>query len=223
LEVAKSVQGIVSKNKSPVKNLEAVNNEITNISENQVKPFLESHPEKIYPKVLEKRLESIEPPTLFKADATLERTFNLTKQRMMEVIRDEAQKSLENGEVFDNVKLWETRIKIDDMMQKEFGNAIFNSEKNSAVKSAYYSMRGEINNFIAERTPGADEGFLSMMKKLSNMYSARQNIAESAHKLLNTNMIMRFIKTHPTLMKGIEISGLGGIGLYGASKVLTGK
>lgn len=210
-EVAKSVMGFVNKNKSPVSNLKSVNKEIARISVKEVKPFLEANSKKLYPNVLTKKLEAVEPATLIKTDRTLENTFDLVKRRIIEVVVAKAD---------DTPSLWDTRIDIDGLMKKEFGDRLFDPDKNFAVKDAYLKMRRAINDLIAQQTP--NKTFINQMKKLSNMYIARQNIAENSWRLLETNAFQRFLKSHPALVKGFKWTTILGGGGYGLRRLLKG-
>jgi len=219
LSVAESVKGIVKSNRNPVDNLRAVNESITDISENEVTPLLKENPAKINYKSLDKKLGQVNPPTLMKADKTLENTFNLVKQRIMEVVKETAT---------DNFSLWEARKDIDKMMQNEFGEAIFNPEKNSAVKSAYLQMRRVLNEEIATMTPNSGDNFLALMKDLANKYSARQNIAENSYKLLTDSILSQLMKQYPALVNILKALGaVGGFGIggvaVGVGKKLLGK
>lgn len=216
IEVAESVKNIVSKNKSPVKNLTRVNKEISRISEDEVKPFLRANPKPFNGATLRSRLDTIEPQTIFKADPTIENSYKLVKQRIMEVVEKSNHKKTMEG-------LWETRKDIDDMMENEFGDAVFNPEKGSAVKRAYLDSRRVINDFIADST--GDGVFKAKMKQLSNMYEARHNLAEKSYRLANSNVFKRFGQNHPVIRKTAKFvagSGIAGGGIAGASRLFSG-
>jgi len=204
LEVAKSVQDVISPRQNIVKNLERVNNKIARVSENEVLPFLKKNRTDIPEKEIAKALDKIEPSPLVKTDRTLENTFSLVKKRMLEVIREK--------KAYDNVKLWRRRIDMDEMMKNEFGDRMFNPEKNFAVKDAYLKGRDAINDLITTKTPGGKAGFGDQMKLLSKMFRARYNMAEGSYKMVGTTAIKRMLQKYPWLKRIVAYGLLGGGG-----------
>ena len=213
INVAKSVQGIVNPKVNPVENLTSVNNEIARISQNEIRPVLERNPLKVNIDSLGKSLSKIEPPAIMKTDNVLENTYNLVKQRIVQTIQEANPKNA--------AELWDSRIAIDKMMDDQFGPKLWDPDKNFAIKSAYLDMRQAINKIIADNL-AKKEGveFVNQMQKLTNMFSARYNVAEGVYKFMETNALNRFLKMHPTTSK-IVGGAVGGsaIGILG-SKLL---
>lgn len=189
IEVAKSVQGIVSKGKGPIDNIINVNQEIGRISEKEIKPFLQKNPAIFNKKTLNAHLQStVQPADFIRADPVLQNTYNLARQRMLDVV-DRHPKNMEG--------LWEARKEFDAIAEKQLGNLDPTSEKATAIKQAVLDTRAAVNDFIAQNTPNGDEVFKGKMKTLSHMYSARSNIAEQNYKLLDKNAIERWAKQNP--------------------------
>ena len=90
----KDVQGIVKPGASPVKNLVSINREIGRISEKEITPALKragvttpiSKEAPGWNKTVQ-RLTDIEKPDIIKADSTLDKTYDLVKQRMIDQIQ----------------------------------------------------------------------------------------------------------------------------------------
>jgi hypothetical protein len=205
LQVADSVKGIVKPNVSAAANNAAINQEISRISEQEIKPFLDKNPAPFNQKTLSAYLDkSVSIPNYIKADPVLENTYNLTKQSLMDEVAKFPKTT--NG-------LWEARKSFDQVAENQIGKLNPQSEKVSAVKQAILDFRRAANDFIAERTPGGDAEFKAKLKDLSNKYAARTNIAENNYKLVNKGFFERFKTQHPTATKVIKgaakVAGVG--------------
>jgi len=176
---AESVRGIVKPGASPVENLTNLNKEIARISTDEVRPALREAGKTIpisdqapgWNSTV-KRLADIEKPDIIKADSTLNKTYDLVRQRMIDQIKK--QPATVEG-------LWDARIAFDKVVQDQFGDVAFDSEKNTAIKRAVSDMRKEVNAIIGERVPK----YKDLMSKLTNMYDARYNIAEQFQSLVD--------------------------------------
>lgn len=176
---AKDVQGIVNPKASPVDNLTSLNKEISRISEEEISPALEKAG-KTTPisdkapgwNTTVQRLNDIPKPDIIRADATLDKTYDLVRNRMIEQIKK--QPATVKG-------LWDARKSFDSIVKEQYGDVAFDSEKNTAIKRAITDMRRTVNDIIGERVPE----FKSQMSKLSNLYDARYNIAEQFQDLVN--------------------------------------
>lgn len=206
IDVAKSVENLVSRKNGPLDNIASVNQEITNISENQITPLLQNNPSIFNLKTLDARLKTIEKPDFIKADPVLDRTYDLVRQRMLDVVSKGKK---------DMLGLWQSRKEFDAIAEAQLKNLNPESAQASVVKKAVLDTRRAVNEFIAENTPRGDASFKELMRRLSNMYEARGNIAEQNQALLNKNAITRWVKSNPHKAHLIgEI--LGGIGLAGS-------
>jgi len=204
--VAQSVKGIVNPKSSSIKNLNKVNDAISTISEKQVKPFLQQSPRPFNVATLESKLRAIEPPDIIKSDATLKNTYNLIRDRMIGTVK-KSKKTMDG--------LWDARKEFDNIIGDQFGDIIYSSEKNTAVKRGVLDMRRAVNDFIGDSIGNSQ--FKDYMSQLSNMYVARHNIAEKSYKLFETTGIQRFFQTHPLLKKGVKYGGYGAAGVVGGT------
>lgn len=198
---AKSVEGIVVPGESPVKNLSNINNEISRVSDKEILPALKAKPAAFNVKTVESRLNSIEKPDIIKADPVLDKTYDLVRQRMVDQVKKQP-KTMEG--------LWNARKEFDKVVKDQFGDAAFDSEKNTAIKRAISDMRKEINNMIGEQVPE----YKIQLDRLSNMYDARYNIAEQYQDLVNKGGVKAWEKLNPKKASAIKWGiGLTGIGV----------
>lgn len=209
---AKSVQGIVKPGVSPITNLTKLNQEISRISEKELAPALEKAGS-INPinektpgwNKITQRLKDIEKPDIIKSDPSLDKTYDLVRQRMIEQIQKQPP----------TVKgLWEARKSFDKVVEDQFGDAAFNSEKNTAIKRAISDMRREVNSIIGDRVPQ----YKDQLAKLSDMYEARYNIAENFQNILDQGGWARFKTLNPKMAASLKW-GSGAVGLGAAEKI----
>lgn len=206
-EIAESVSHVVKKNNGVVANINAVNDEISRVSQKEIRPFLEKNNKPFNQQTFRARLNKIEPPRMVKGDATLNNTYNQVKELMLEKVAQHPK---------NNTGLWDARIAFDKEIEREFP-ALYGSEKYTAIKQAVADVRRVANDFIGMSTPNLT--FKEQLKRLSNIYVARENIAENSYRLLESNVISRFAKQHPNLTKTVKY-GLGiGLPLAGASRI----
>lgn len=195
-EMAKDVLSVSKAGRNVAETLYDINKAIPQISENEVRPFLRANPRAFNVQTINSRLNAIEMPDLFKTDDTLGKTYNLVRQRMVQVI-EKNPKTMEG--------LWDSRREFDKIVKEQFGDAAFDSEKNTAVKRAIQDMRREVNNFIGDEI--GDNTFKNQMRRLSNLYEAQYNLGEKFYDLRNTNALKRWIKENPGKAKAIGIVG----------------
>ena len=209
-KIAQDVQGLVSKRNSPVRNIANITNEMGRISESEVRPFLRSNPSAFNTNQFRSFLKkNVEMPKLFKADPAMERSYNLVLDTATDVIGDST-KTMEGA--------WDARQVFDDIIDKQFGDAIYNPQSNlsSPVKQAVLDVRRAWNEFIVANTPKTNghNVFSTNMRKLTNMYSARHNIAEQNWRLVNGTAFARWKAQNPGLWTAIKL-GLPTTGIIG--------
>lgn len=204
-----SVRGIVDPKRNPVENNTLINNEIKRTTEEELLPYLQSNPRIFNVATVNNRLRSIEMPDLFKSDDTLSRTYNLVRQRMVGAIQSQP-KTMEG--------LWNARKQFDREVKEQFGDAAFDSEKNTAIKRAIQDMRREVNDYIGEEI--GDGQFKQYMGKLSHMYEARDNIAEKAYDLLNSDKYSRIWKRLTPRQRSLALWGTGVLGASAGAKIV---
>ena len=203
LRMAENVKGVVNPKSSMTSNIKAINKEIARVSEKEVRPGLKGVASDPIESTVN-RLKNIEKPDIVVADTTLDRTYDLVRNRMIQQI--EKQPPTLEG-------LLNARQDFDKMVIDQFGDVAFDSEKNTAIKRAVKDMRGEVNAMIAEKAPQ----YSKQMEKLTDMYDARYNIAEKVYTDLNKGGYARLKSLYPKATKTAEITaGAAGLGLTGA-------
>lgn len=210
---AKSVEGIIKPGANPVDNLTNLNKEIARISEKEVAPALDragatvpiSEEAPGWSKIVQK-LSDIEKPDIIKADSTLDKTYDLVRNRMIEQIQ--RQPATVKG-------LWDARKSFDQVVKNQFGDVAFNSEKNTAIKRAISDMRRGVNDMIGERVPE----YKPLMDKLSNMYDARYNIAEQYQNLLDKGGVKAWKTLNPKKAAALKWGAILG-GAAGTKELL---
>lgn len=206
IDVANSVKDVVSKNNGPIDNIVNINERIAQISDNEIRPFLRSNPAPFNIRTLNARLKKIEPPEFIKADPVLQRTYDLVREKILKVV-DKNKKTTE--------ALWDSRKEFDAIAERQLGNLDPLSGQGNAIKQAVLDMRRAVNDFIADSVPNGDANFKAQLKRLSNMYEGRTNIAEQNYKLLDKNFIERWRKQNPQKARLLQ----QGLGLAGATAV----
>lgn len=207
-ERMEAVRNIVNPGKSAVENNTRLNNEIARIAKEELEPFLQANPRAFNAQTINSRLKTLKMPDLFRTDKTLENTYNLVRQRMMGAI-ERNPKTMEG--------LWKARKEFDQEVVDQFGDAAFNSNSSQAIKRAVRDMRSQVNDYIADEIGGTD--FKQYMKRLSNIYAVRDNVAEKAYKQLGTTRFKRWWDKLSPTQKTLVLTGAGSIG---AGKILFG-
>ncbi len=153
--------------------------------------------------------DTVEMPDFIKADPVLERTYALTRQRMVEM----ASKGTQNME-----GLWDARKGFDSVAEKQVGSLDPTSKEASVIKRAVLDTRRAVNDYVIKNTPNGEELFGDKMRRMTDLYEARGNIAEQNYKLLNKNAVMRWVKQNPTKAKYVgyllTTVGLGAVTDY---------
>lgn len=209
-EIAESVASVVSSKQGPIENIISVNQKIASIAENEITPFLKSNPSPFNVKTLNAYLrDNTEIPDFIKADPILQKTYELTRQKMVQI----ANKYPKTSE-----GLWQARKEFDRVAESQGINLDPTSGQATAIKQAVSDTRRLVNDFIADNVPSGGPEFKAKLRTLSNMYEARGRIAEQNYKLLDKNAIQRWAKQNPEkygLLKWL-------VGIGSAGTVVTG-
>jgi len=155
-EIADDTYGLVSSKVGPIENIGSVNTRIKGIAETEVRPFLQQHNFQYNPLQLETFLKQLPKPLSLKANPETFRAYNAVIQTAMQI----AKKYPPTGE-----GLWDARKAIDDMIEKEFGDAAFDSASGIGARRAALSIRSGINDFISEGLGGGD---LDLVNKVND-------------------------------------------------------
>lgn len=210
IEVAEAVRGVVRKSNTPAKNIANINDKISEVSETVVRPILKANPSPFNVATYAKKLNDVEIPDFIRSDAVLENTYNMVRNRFIEVVR----KGVKNKE-----GLWEARKDIDDIIEQQFGAAGFNPDKYSALQKAMLDMRRATNDFIAEGIP--DNAFKTEMQRLSRMYEAKHNIALDNYAIQNKDAIIKWMANNPRKATALKLT-IGAGALTGGATLLFG-
>lgn len=204
--VAKSAAPYVKPGATPQANINSLRKAVGDISEKEIKPFLQKHNSPFDPSEIEARLSKVELPDLFKADTTINNALELAKKRMMDKVR-------QSGNTLEG--LWEARKAFDNEAERQFPR-IFGSDSSSALQNAIKEMRLSVNDFIDEKA--AQKGgmlFKARLRKLSDLYEAMENVADKAGSEKGMSLVQRFAKNNPTTANIVKRGLQGGAALLG--------
>lgn len=157
------------------------------------------------------KLKSIEKPVAIAADSTLDRAYDLSRKKMLELIQKNPKKL--SGAL-------QARKEFDEWVEKQFGD-LYKTEKWSPMRSAITDMRRTLNDFIAEGLPDGSV-FKDSLHKQNLLFDAIDNISEKAVKEVGQSGSTKLLGTLKKWSGPLKGSGatLGGLGLW---KYLSGK
>jgi len=208
-EIAKTVRPFYNKN--PFKFAEKINKGIETEAKS-VSNFLTKNKVDYNPDELLAKIDAIEPPALITPE-------NATAVQRAKNIAKDVITSSENN----NVALWEVRKTLDNMFENA-KSGVLDPDRVASINLVVRRVRKTINNHIAEITKGGQQ-FTSQMKKMSNMYSALDEIADKNYRVL-----IQVLKEKPLLKrmlkKGLRYAGYGVAGAVGgtiAGRIFRGK
>ena len=137
-------------------------------------------------------LKSIEKPTMIASDATLNRAYNIVKNKMVSLVGD-------GGKLGD---LLDARKSFDAFVNKQFPN-LYSSDTLTPMRAAILDVRGAINDVIKSRLPKGmlpdGTSFADSLKQQSLLYDAIDNASAKAPKV-GSNILTRAesaIRKHP--------------------------
>jgi len=206
IRAAKSVQDLVVVGRAPDKNIGAVRGAITNkseeISEGLVGSGIAYKADELSDFLAKAKNDS---SILFKADEALEREYDVIIKEML----DQAVKS---GDNLDN--LWDARKAFDQVVEQKLSSRVFTDPGNNVKRNAILDVRRATNEFIANKLPEGNS-FRDDLRKLSDQYTAIDNIASEAASLVNSNIVKRSMNKLGRL--GTVQSVLASAGIVGAA------
>jgi hypothetical protein len=163
IEVAKSVQGVVTKSKGPVDNIVAINERIADIAENEVSQFLKNNPVPFNFEDLRAYMTNAQPSFNFKTDKDAFVTYRQVRERILSKIysslKGKSAKSGDFGSTTDFNDVWDARKEIDRAIADELGAVTFDTPQYSGVRAAARDVREAFSGFISDSlaTPGQME------------------------------------------------------------------
>lgn len=199
VEVARAVGPFITRN--PVTTLQNINTAVETIGAREIRPFLRANPSPFNEKQFNAYLKRIEKPDLITADPVLNKTYDLFRDRAMELVRK--QKHTMEG-------LYDARLELDSIYRQQKGK-FPDGERKTALTEAYLDTRRAMNDYIAHNTRGAGAKFKSDLRRQHLLLEGRERIAEANQKAVGTSAVRRFISAHPIASTVIGTSALAPI------------
>lgn len=213
-DVAKSVEGVVSKSNTGAQNISNIKTALGKEADTLAKS-IENVKQPVSDKGVKTFLDNVEKPIEIEADATQSRKFDITKNALTRIIAKN-EKTVSG--------LLKSRKEFDALVSKEFPNLY--DRANAPWRSAVTGMRNALNDAIEANLPDGF-GYKESLRKQSLMYEAIDNIAGSSGEEIGTNRFTRFGQRHPIITKTVKVAGgsvvagtLGGGAYEGTKKIL---
>lgn len=207
-QLAKAIEGIVSKEKSIPANVEAIKNKVSDINAN-VKAYIEGSKVPFNSKTLRANLNMAKADNrlIFASDKTAERTYNAVVDEFMKYVAKKDTKGL-----FDARQTFDRVPAIKKLLQTE-------GLGENVRKSIVLDVRRAANEYIADLLPAGNAYKASMLQE-SRMLEALGNIAEKNTDMIDANMLQLLTKEYPILK---WLVGGFATGLVGAAGVGVGS
>lgn len=192
IDIAKSVQGVVSKNNGPIDNIVNINKEISRVAEQEVKPFLEKNPVGFNFEDLRTYMsQKLRPEGTLKTDpesfSTYKRVSNSILNTINKTLKESAANSGQYGSITDFNDVWNARKVIDNVIEKELGSVTFDSPQYTGIRAAARDVRDVFSKFITDSlsAPGQMEKVNKMTEFLQEATKRGIDLGEEdAIKLL---------------------------------------
>lgn len=201
IEIADSVKDIVTKNANPIENLNSVKEGIRAISESVGEELTRNNGifnSSQLRTVLNKAKEGSK--VVFGTDKSLESAYDAVVTEMMRIV-DETPKNLRG--------LWDARKMFDKVIEEKFGKKVFEDATDNARTNAIRDVRRAVNNYIADRLPEGNQ-YKATLKRLNNMYDAKDRLAAIGSKMVNQTKVQRFMAA---ISKNPTIATLAAVGI----------
>ena len=205
LEMANILDGIITKSKNPVENIETIDNEIVKLATSVQEGLAENNA--IFNKnQLRAALDKTkaESRIVFGTDATLQNNYNAVVDEMVR------QAGSQTGNVSG---LLQARKNFDKIIESKFPKILSNPLGDTARQNAIRDVRRAVNDFIADKLPEGNL-FKAQLRQQSLMYGAIKNISKKTAELVDASTVkkvMQALRQNP-LVAGVT----GGILTYGA-------
>ena len=116
--------------------------------------------------------------------------------------------------------MWDARMAFDEVINEKFPGLLGGEAGDNVRKNAVKDVRQTLNDFI-DAEAGVDVGYKDSMRKLTDMFEARDRIASQAVSRVNKNVVTRAvnsIRANPALA-GLSVLGIGSLGSIATSPV----
>ena len=208
-EIAQSVQGIVSKSKNPIENIDNIRTKIGEVAAKT--ETLPKENDAIFnnAQIKSALLQTKEGSSvIFAGDKTLENAYDSVVNEFMKILDSKPNKLS---------SVLEARKEFDQVIKQKFPKIFDKFSGDNIRANAVKDVRMAANDFVSDSLPEGNQ-FKALLKEQSNMYRAIDRIAEKAVPSINQSKfahLTNIIRKHPWL--SIEAAGaLGGIGLGSA-------
>lgn len=202
VQVAESVQDIVSKTRNEVQNISAVRDKIGTVG-SQIQQGVRQHNAIFNTNQLRSKLEKAREKSrvLFGTDKTLQSRYDAVIDEMMTNIK---KKDLDG--------LYQARKDFDRIVREKFPRVFDGSPSDNVTKNAILDVRREVNDFIANTLPKGNK-FKKQLQQESRMFEAAENIAEQAFLKVPTPTRGNFLN------RALSAIGFGIAGAAGTSVI----
>lgn len=207
LQVARAVEGVVSKKKGLIGNIISIRNEIKKEAQatmNGLKRYKTDY--KV--EELSSKLGSLEKPPLVVSDTRLNNAYDLAQKKFVEFAEKEKN---------DLPGLLRARQKFDNWIEESFPK-IFDDPNNTPLQKALRDMRTSANDFIESKLPAKSQ-FRNKLRRQSLMYEALDNIANKSRKDVGKSAVQRFMRKHPVATNAAKVAVYGAAGAVGLGKI----
>ncbi len=196
-QVAKSVEGIVSKSKNATDNIASVKNAIKQ-SDATIKESLKRFNAIFNENQLRKKLNLVKEQSriVFGGDKTLENAYDAVIDEMIRSI-----------ETFNLSGLFKARQKFDGIIKQKFPNIFGSNPGDNVRKNAVFDVRRAVNEFVAETLPDEAVDLKAILKTESLQFKAIDNMADNVVRIVDTSFAERAVSA---LRKNIVVAGLTG-------------
>lgn len=160
VQIAQATESIIDPKKNIAQNFNAVSDEISDIAENKVKPFLSENKVPFNFEDLRNRLNLVEPTGSLKSDPSALKNYNRVREEILDDMAGFLRSKTAGPEnMTDMNELWNARKVLDQKIFDELGDATFGSAQYTGVKAAARDMRTAFANFITDSltNPGQAE------------------------------------------------------------------
>jgi hypothetical protein len=208
IEIAEATKNLKLKPNKPFENITTLKSEITKEGDSLVS-HLKQNDSIFNVNQVNARLNKIEKPVAIASDTTLDRAYDLSRKKMMDLIQKNPKKL--SGAL-------QARKEFDSWVENQFGD-LYKTEKWTPMRSAITGMRREINDFIAEALPDGSV-LQKSLRNQSLMFEAIDNISEKAYKEIGQS---GFQKLTATIRKNPVGAAAAAYGTYKAQDWLRKK